>query len=357
MTLEKIFISHSHVDEALYSSLCLALDGAGVVRWDVAKLTPGKSLADALRSAIQECDACVFLATTRSLESRWCLAELGAFWGAGKKVIIYLADPAVDESQLPPQFRGNLWTKNAAQLLEGVKEHVAHRVERTANGFRLALGSMELQVTLGRIEQLDHSSSDCLVALPANEFFDDDCINDSGSALGAFMQHHFPGRVPEIQALVANALSGEPTQEVRKTPKSVATSYGVGQCVFLDRPLSSPLRIAMVSVTTQRADAGLHADASCVLTAVAALHRVMANNRLRRLHLPILGSGHGGMRAEVSLLCMLIALGEIARTSVYPVKAVELVVFKDTADAAASIPDQTIYRELDFASRFLGSSD
>ena len=51
---------------------------------------------------------------------------------------------------------------------------------------------------------------------------------------------------------------------------------------------------------------------------------------------------------------MLIALGELDRRSVYPVKEVELVVFRDTAEAVPSIFEDTIYRELDFASRFIG---
>lgn len=84
MTIQ-VFISHSGEDKAAYSSLCLALDNSGVSRWDVSKLSLGKPLAERLRAAIEECDLCIFLATARSLESRWCLAELGAFWGAGKK--------------------------------------------------------------------------------------------------------------------------------------------------------------------------------------------------------------------------------------------------------------------------------
>lgn len=87
-----IFVSHSRQDEAIYSNFCLVLDGSGVKRWDQESLAVGRSLSDQLREAIRICDACVFLATKRSVESKWCMAELGAFWGAGKNVIIFLAD-------------------------------------------------------------------------------------------------------------------------------------------------------------------------------------------------------------------------------------------------------------------------
>jgi len=253
-----------------------------------------KPLAEGLRVAIEECHVCIFLATARSLESRWCLAELGAFWGAGKKVIIYLADPEVDESELPPQFRGNLWTANAMQLVEAVKETDTGRVRKTTNGYCISLGAMTINVSFGRIEESD-CDEECLFALPANELFDDDCIHDTRSALGAFMQHHFKKNISDIQTLVKNALVNVPSEEVEKKPGEAASSYGVGRCVFLDRPLSSRLRIAMISVTTQRADVGLRANAAYVFETAGSLQRVTANNRLTRLRIPILGSGHGGL--------------------------------------------------------------
>jgi hypothetical protein len=49
------------------------------------------------------------------------MAELGAFWGAGKQVIILLADPEIGEAQLPAQFQGNLWTRDARRVLEAIK--------------------------------------------------------------------------------------------------------------------------------------------------------------------------------------------------------------------------------------------
>ena len=156
----QVFVSHSHDDAAVYSSLCLALDASEVSRWDVSQMSLGKPLAEALRSAIEQCDTCVFLATTRSLESRWCLAELGAFWGAGKKVVMYLVDPNIHETDLPPQFRNNLWTRDALRLVEAIKETDSGPIRRTTNGYCVSLGTMTINVTLGRIEQSDCSEKD-----------------------------------------------------------------------------------------------------------------------------------------------------------------------------------------------------
>ena len=114
------FISHSFKDEAVYSALCMALDAAGINRWDPSTMAPGTSLADQLRDAIVACGICIFVATRRSIESPWCLAELGAFWGVGKKVLLFMADPDLVDSMLPPQFKGNLMVKTAHELIKAV---------------------------------------------------------------------------------------------------------------------------------------------------------------------------------------------------------------------------------------------
>ncbi len=117
-----VFISHSFKDEAIYSTLCLALDSAGIKRWDPASMSAGDPLAGQLYEAISKCEVCVSIATRRSIESPWCLAELGAFWGAGKKVVLFLVDPDLTDAMLPPQFKGNLQANTAQELINAIKD-------------------------------------------------------------------------------------------------------------------------------------------------------------------------------------------------------------------------------------------
>jgi hypothetical protein len=116
-----IFVSHSFKDEAVYSALCLALDATGITRWDPESMALGDSLSSQLQSAIQACEVCVFVATRRSIESPWCLAELGAFWGSGKKVLMFMADPDLAEASLPPQFKGTLRADTAIKLIDAIR--------------------------------------------------------------------------------------------------------------------------------------------------------------------------------------------------------------------------------------------
>jgi hypothetical protein len=116
-----IFISHSARDEAVYSVLCIALDANGIERWDPSAVRSGQILAHELRDAISACEACIFLATRRSVESPWCLAELGAFWGARKPVFLFVADSSIADADLPPEFKGNVLVHTAYNLIDQIK--------------------------------------------------------------------------------------------------------------------------------------------------------------------------------------------------------------------------------------------
>jgi TIR domain len=136
-----VFVSHSQEDSGIYSALCLALDAAPIQRWDPTTMSPSESLATQLREAIRQCQACVFVATRRSIVSRWCLAEVGAFWGAGKKIFLFMGEPDLSDTELPPQFRGSLWTGDARALIEALSKETGTPLpplaERPGNVFWL----------------------------------------------------------------------------------------------------------------------------------------------------------------------------------------------------------------------------
>jgi len=127
-----IFISHSSEDQISFRSLYRLLEAKGFRCWLPHNLELGKPLAGQLREAVLLCDACIFIATQRSIKSEWCLAELGAFWGAGKRVIGLTADPDLEENKLPPQMRGDLWTNDVDRILETI-EKIHQEVEQEKN--------------------------------------------------------------------------------------------------------------------------------------------------------------------------------------------------------------------------------
>jgi TIR domain/Super-infection exclusion protein B len=125
-----IFISYSEKDVAAYSSLCFALESERLEYWNTRTMKAGVSLKDQLREAINKCDVCIFIATRSSVNSKWCLAETGAFWGAGKRIILYVADPDIDKDEMPPLFEGDLWICNVRDVINQTKGAIAE-VART----------------------------------------------------------------------------------------------------------------------------------------------------------------------------------------------------------------------------------
>ena len=71
---------------------------------------------------MNRCGVCVFIATYRSVRSSWCGAELGAFWGVGRPVIVYLADSSLREEELPPIVQGDVWERRLSRVAARAKE-------------------------------------------------------------------------------------------------------------------------------------------------------------------------------------------------------------------------------------------
>lgn len=77
------------------------------------------------------------------------------------------------------------------------------------------MGTTPLNVRLGRIEDVPAGEHDAVV-LPANEYFDDECVRDERSALVAFVQKHFATRITELQVLIRDELQRHALPVVRQ---------------------------------------------------------------------------------------------------------------------------------------------
>jgi CheY-like chemotaxis protein len=113
-----VFISHSFDDRPELDNLTEALTQGNVEYGDSsAEVRPGNSLRDQLRRAVKDCSVCIFIATRSSLLSNWCGSELGAFWGAGKPIIIYLAEPSLKDADLPQILQGDVWERRISRVV------------------------------------------------------------------------------------------------------------------------------------------------------------------------------------------------------------------------------------------------
>jgi hypothetical protein len=120
------FISYKFKDdENKYENIRYAFDSAGLKFWSTREIAAGQRLPDELQNAIRRCSICVFIASPSSLASGWCQAEVGAFWGLGRPVIVYLADDKLTADELPKQFVGQKFATTIKEVVEAVKLHLS----------------------------------------------------------------------------------------------------------------------------------------------------------------------------------------------------------------------------------------
>lgn len=120
-----VFISHSFENKPEFENVTDALQLRDVEFWNPAEIRPGASLREQLRAAVERCELCIFIATRQSVDSSWCGAELGAFWGAGKPIIVYLAEASLKEDDLPQIVQGDVWERRISKIADRAKEIIA----------------------------------------------------------------------------------------------------------------------------------------------------------------------------------------------------------------------------------------
>ncbi|MCY2951241.1 MAG: DUF6430 domain-containing protein [Planctomycetota bacterium] len=222
------------------------------------------------------------------------------------------------------------------------------RVNRIEHGLQTIIAHARVEVCFGQIQTSAGSVSSALVALPANDLFDDKCIHDTRTALGGFVNHCFTNHVADFSRLVDDkraALSRGPG----KARASAPVRYDIGTTIFFDQPLHTDIRMAFVAVTSVTDNEGIRCEAANIFAAAKGLHRVMNDERLDTLVLPLMGSGHGGLSPSVSLLCMLLAFAECLKaTSGHHIKRVRIVVYQKDASTPPAISYWEVHRLLAF---------
>lgn len=199
----------------------------------------------------------------------------------------------------------------------------------------LLLGRANVLIEAGRIQNYHSTDLQAVIALPANEYFDDECISDVNSSLGAFVQHHFKDSVADFVGQVRRELIDVPSQRVPRTERRVDESYGIGEAVFLRLP--PDFRLILVSATTERMGIGLRAEPHFLYAALEGIAETMNERRLNSLTMPVLGSGHGGMPLPIALLFNLLAVRSVLLEDLgRHTREIRIVVFDE--DAAQITP-------------------
>jgi hypothetical protein len=154
-----------------------------------------------------------------------------------------------------------------------------------------------IQLLNGRIEEYRHEPGAAIV-LPCNEYFDDRCVGDMKSSLGAYVNRTFEGQVAAFAALIKDECRKKMGAGVapQKTDEERAVSFGAGRCLLLTKPLGIAIPVfQLLSYLLLRSELaqGLAPRISYLFDGMGELFTHLADARIDEVVMPIMGSGHG----------------------------------------------------------------
>lgn len=136
--MKKLFISCAFTDaDAHYrKEVCDALETAEI-EYNSPRTPTGRNqhLPGHILQGCRECHVCVFIATTNSVISPWCLHEIGAFCVQDKPILIYNPNNQVKSNQMPPFLEQVVWHTDVHRLITAIKNQL-----RVVNASDLQVG-------------------------------------------------------------------------------------------------------------------------------------------------------------------------------------------------------------------------
>ena len=323
----RVFVGSSkeHLPLAYAIQVCLA-DDADVTVWKQGVFQLSQPSVDSLLSILDRLDYGIFvfapddLVTMRGKKMMSArdnvVFELGLFMSRLGKGRVFIVTPRGQSLHLPTDLLGITAATYdpkraetepipalalACNAIRGIiTRPAAGTVTRIDGGFRLLLSPGHSIDLVTSPIQTASPDPDCgAVVLPANTSFDDACIHDRNSALGAYFQTHFGSHINEVQALIRDQLGGRQPDTGDHPP---------GTTVYIDRPLKTKHRILIVGVTEKMTGAGMRADTLSLIAAIKGVMRLASDKRIAELWMPVMGTGHGGLDFSVAMTMILLQL-------------------------------------------------
>ena len=134
-----------------------------------------------------------------------------------------------------------------------------------------------------------------VILLPANTSFDEKCIKDKNSALGSYFLTNYPGEIERTKKLIVN-------MAIEKFNLSVEKKYSnIGDTILLSNYDGEKTNILISAVTHDYPNVGIQATAEGIISVVKNAIFICSENRYSSITMPIIGTGHGGIKKEISL--------------------------------------------------------
>lgn len=122
----KVFISHSSRDRWVARKISEDLNGLGVKTFlDEKDMDTGVSIDESISANLKDCDECLILLSSSSINSQWVLVEMGGAKALGKRLIPILLNIGVNEIPNPI-------SKNLARDINEIEKYYSEVKNRQA---------------------------------------------------------------------------------------------------------------------------------------------------------------------------------------------------------------------------------
>lgn len=394
LTRPSVFVGSSSEGKKFAIAVQAALQpDAEVITWDQGVFAPGQTLIENLIAALSRFDFAVLILTPddlvqyRSTEAFGprdnVIFELGLFMGRLGRDRTFILQQSGSGLKIPTDLSGVTtgsydWPredKNYKAAVAPVSEDIRDRIQSLGKRddslrgdafagldrmvvqerdgvFSSNVGGCEIRVVAGRLEDYP-TTNRTVIVLPCNEYFDDECAHDTRSALGAYVNKVFPGRVDAFVSCIKSECVkrlGPGVEQQMKEDKR-ALSFGAGRAVLLPSLLGSDVPVGLLSTTTQRAGQGLIARTSFLFGGICELVTRLVDERLNDVVMPVLGAGHGGMDPATAFVSLILALAEATRYAPggRPLRRVTVVLFKRDEASTQQVDPVVVRRALALA--------
>ena len=145
----------------------------------------------------------------------------------------------------------------------------------------------------------------------------------------------------EFKKLIARLRAELPAAIVEREVNRFQESFGVGVSIFIREPLGRTMNLILTAATRKRAGEGIKAEPSYVLSCLNSISRIMNDEKLTDVYLPLLGSGHGDLTEEVALFCLVSGISTLA-----DIRHAHIVLYQRDATSEPSIAARVVDRML-----------
>jgi hypothetical protein len=159
-----------------------------------------------------------------------------------------------------------------------------------------------ISIIYGKIDNFQDYDKNTLVILPANDSFDDDCVDDENSVLGSFVKQLYPTGNEIFKNKIKTELQ-----------KKSQANFDIGNWIYLrDIHNDKKFSVGIVSCTHLKEDGSIVAHSIDVMDAFQnGIFEIIKKNKPQKIYIPLICSGHGGLSPEISFLNLLISITEI----------------------------------------------